>query len=118
MADANWVLDLSSTPPKIYNSEGAGSVHNALEPPYPSYFWYIESVPKLSIKNGAYKEATNLGAFMHCPNLTSVLIPRSVKFIGQTAFRGTQLTSVTIANDCTYFPTSFPEGCVVNYYSD
>ena len=118
MAEPNWVLDLSSTPPKIYNSRGAGAVHNALEPPYPSYFWYIESVPKLSIKSEAYKEATNLGAFMNAQHLTSVLIPRSVKYIGEFAFTNTQLTSVTIANDCVYFATSFPDGCVVNYYED
>ena len=118
MAEPNWVLDLSSNPPKIYNSRGAGAVHNALEPPYPSFFWYIESVPQLRLKNGAYKEATNLGAFMHSSNLSVALIPRSVKYIGKTAFRGTQLTSVTIASDCVYFSTSFPDGCVVNFYED
>lgn len=118
MADANWVLDLSSTPPKIYNGNGAGETHNALEPPYPSYFWYIETTPKLSIKNANYVPAQNLGAFMNAHNLSVVLIPRSVKYIGATAFRGTRLTSVTIASDCTYFDTSFPEGCAVNFYPD
>lgn len=59
-----------------------------------------------------------LGAFANASNLSQVSIPRSVKFIGKTAFRGTQLTSVTIASDCTYFDTSFPEGCAVNFYPD
>jgi len=30
----------------------------------------------------------------------------------------TSLTSVMIAQDCVYYPTSFPAGCVVNFYPD
>lgn len=117
MAEPNWVLDLSSTPPKIYNSRGAGAVHNALEPPYPSYFWYIESVPKLSIKNGAYREATKMGAFINS-NLGKVVIPSSVQSIGEYSFSGTTLSAVTISEDCTYFPTSFPANCEVHFYEE
>lgn len=58
------------------------------------------------------------GAFANAMQLKRISIPKSVKYIGTEAFRNTQLTSVTIASDCTYFPTSFPDGCVVNYYPD
>lgn len=59
-----------------------------------------------------------LGAFANATNLKRVEIPRSVKSIGAEAFRNTLLTSVTIASDCTYSSTSFPEGCVINFYPD
>lgn len=56
------------------------------------------------------------GAFANATNLRYVRIPESVKKIGKAAFRNTALTSVTIARDCEYYPTSFPDGCVVNFY--
>lgn len=58
------------------------------------------------------------GAFANATQLKRISIPKSVKYIGTEAFRNTQLTSVTISSDCTYFPTSFPDGCVVNFYPD
>ncbi len=56
------------------------------------------------------------GAFAESNNLADIHIPPSVKKIGRQAFKNTQLTSVTIAKDCEYYDTSFPEGCVINYY--
>lgn len=63
-------------------------------------------------------EREALGAFANATSLERVSIPKTVKYIGAEAFRNTLLTSVTIASDCTYFPTSFPDGCVVNFYPD
>ena len=114
MATSTWVLDLSSNPPNIYNSAGTENVHNAFEPPYPYIYWYVNSIP--DVTNVAYQEPQYMGAFMNAQYLTSVLIPQSVKYIGEFAFRNTQLTSVTIADDCVFFDTSFPDGCVINYY--
>lgn len=62
--------------------------------------------------------STKLGAFANAVSLTQISIPRSCKKIGRFAFTNTQLSSVTIASDCTYYDTSFPEGCVVNFYPD
>lgn len=56
------------------------------------------------------------GAFKNAVNLSSVSIPFSVKTIGEYAFTNTALEKVTIAPDCTYYPTSFPEGCEVSFY--
>jgi hypothetical protein len=115
MATSTWVLDKVHN--RIYNSAGTENVHNAFEQPYPSIYWYVTTSPN-NITHGDFKEPQYMGAFMNAQHLTSVLIPRSVKYIGEFAFTNTQLTSVTIASDCTYFPTSFPDGCVVNFYSD
>lgn len=61
---------------------------------------------------------TELGAFANAVSLMQISIPRSCKKIGRYAFRNTHLSSVTIARDCVYYNTSFPEGCVVHYYPD
>ena len=78
--------------------------------------WSIDSNGELY--NIYSPTSTKLGAFANAVSLTQISIPRSCKKIGRFAFTNTQLTSVTIASDCTYFPTSFPDGCVVNFYPD
>lgn len=82
---------ISSMPLAEWRVEG-GKVTNALLPDY---------VP------------SGEGAFKYASHLTDISIPRSVKFIGEEAFRYTALTRVRIAEDCVFFPTSFPEGCAV-----
>lgn len=49
-------------------------------------------------------------------NLGKVVIPESCKYIGVTAFRHTKLKEVTMAKDCIYFDTSFPDGCEIKFY--
>lgn len=56
------------------------------------------------------------GAFMDCANLSYVEIPHSCKSIGRYAFAGTALKKVKIAADCTYYDTSFPEDCEIEFY--
>lgn len=81
--------------------------------PYPNNLWRISNG---QIYHELYPEPQLLGAFANCHNLNTVVIPESVKSIGEYAFRNTQLTSVTIARDCTYYSTSFPDGCIINFY--
>ena len=66
--------------------------------------------------NSSLPELPILGAFCNARNLTKIEIPATVKKIGRYAFTNTQLNSVTIASDCTYYDTSFPVGCVINTY--
>ena len=145
MADAtDWVLDLSSNPPDIYNSQGTENIHNAFQPPYPSVFWYVNSTdddvvhdgemtphspaidhpfPNIfwySIGDDVTHDGTYMcepmGACVRCTNLTTINIPQSVKKIGPNMATNTGLTSVTIASDCEYSSTSFPANCTVNFY--
>lgn len=84
--------------------------------PYPKGLWRIgtNSIPTTELLNNKIE----LGAFANATNLRQISIPKSCKKIGKETFRNTQLTSVTIASDCEYYPTSFPDGCVVNFYPD
>lgn len=81
--------------------------------------WTIDST-----KNGGYPYIFNtslpqqLGAFRGCTDLISVTIPRTVKTIGEWAFADTMLSKVRIAVDCSYFPTSFPDGCEIWHYTE
>ena len=56
------------------------------------------------------------GAFANDTSLSKVVIPKSVNFIGENAFRNTALSSVKISEDCDYGSESFPDGCNVDFY--
>ena len=85
-----------------------------IQDPYPAFWWYVENN---EIKNRYLPEPVYHGSFCNCEDLKTVIIPESVKYIGDYAFYGTALTSVTIASDCVFAPTSFPPRCIINYYS-
>lgn len=82
--------------------------------PYPPFIWYVD---ENRLKRSNLPERVNLGAFADCTNLRRVIIPPSVKYIGEYAFANTALTSVTIARDCEFSETSFPPRCIINYYN-
>lgn len=86
------------------------------EQPYPTGMWYMTE--DLTLVCGGMPEPLELSAFNECSNLSKMLIPRSVKRIGEISFKNTALSEVTIASDCEYSPTSFPSGCVINFYDD
>lgn len=79
--------------------------------PTPISMW---SVQNGVLTNGA--EPPKWGAFINS-NLSRVTIPRSVKEIGEFTFYNTKLKTVTISKDCKYYPTSFPDGCKINFYN-
>ena len=57
-----------------------------------------------------------LGAFANDTSLSKVVIPKSVNFIGENAFKNTALSSVKISEDCDYGSESFPDGCKIEFY--
>lgn len=53
------------------------------------------------------------GAFSGCVTLTDITIPDTCTSIGKWSFYGTSLTEVELPENCTYYATSFPEGCII-----
>lgn len=86
---------------------------NYIQAPYPPFWWYVENG---RLTHAGLPEPLIDGAFSGCSELRAVSIPRSVKSIGANAFSGTALKRVRIASDCAYLKSSFPDGCVVEFY--
>lgn len=104
---------------EIYNQEFIPIPDSPMTRPYPDALWRIDSnINENTPYNKLMPERVALGAFANATQLINVVIPKSCKRIGHEAFRNTQLTSVTIARDCVYYDTSFPDGCVINFYDD
>lgn len=80
--------------------------------PFPSPLWYVSTNPN-DVRNASYREAEEMGAFYKASELQEIIIPESVKSIGAYSFAETALTEVALADDCTYYSTSFPEDCTV-----
>lgn len=88
---------------------------NYIQPPYPPFWWYANDG---NLTHDGLPAPAHTGAFYGCSQLATAHIPKSVKRIGEYAFAGTALTKVKIASDCTYYPTSFPDGCEIEFYPD
>lgn len=81
--------------------------------PFPKASWQIING---EITTGLLPDIELVGAFANAVNLVKIVIPKSVKLIGDTAFRNTALSSVKISSDCVYSQESFPDGCNVDFY--
>ena len=101
---------------ELTNTNFIDGIQYAVTQPYPQELWRIGTGGILT--HELLSDKVDLGAFANATNLRQISIPKSCKKIGREAFRNTQLTSVTIASDCVYYPTSFPDGCVVLYYNN
>ena len=81
--------------------------------PFPKASWQIIN---RELKTGLIPDIELIGAFANDKNLVKVVISKSVKAIGENAFRNTNLSSVKIASNCTYNLESFPDKCKVDFY--
>lgn len=83
--------------------------------PYPALFWRYDA-EQGQILTTILPKYLPLGAFARSGNLSFISIPPATKQLGPESFKNTQLRSVTIAQDCEYYPTTFPPGCKINKY--
>lgn len=108
---ASWYMNSN-------NTIKSGLLPKTLEwaKPYPNGKWYRDT--NGALKNRGLPDALidYQGAFNKCTNLVEVTIPETVKSIGRYSFRETNLKSVKIARDCTYYDTSFPSDCRIYFY--
>lgn len=106
-----WYIDESGelTNDKLPNSSSPMTL------PYPYSVWRETDN---EVSNELIPDVRGVGAFANATQLRKISIPRSVKKIGEYAFRNTQLSSVVISQDCEYYPTSFPDNCTVRFYPE
>ena len=115
--DGQWVISAGKNSGMPYTKLMPDSDAELPETEIPLGAWRIDSTRNdglpftelmpVPFPNGAYKDVVEL---------SEIYIPESVKKIGTYSFAGTSLTSVKIAPDCAYSDTSFPSGCVVEFY--
>jgi len=79
--------------------------------------WSFDSTEEFNSGYPYMQKYPYLGAFANCRNLKEIVIPKTVKKLGQHTFRGTSLTQVTIASDCEYGPETFPPNCIIKFYN-
>lgn len=108
--DSNNVLTLNSEDWSPFPEP----INDILTPPYPASFWYLDDKGKL--ETSLLPDSLPLGAFARCTSFSKIVIPEATKSIGEESFTETALLDVTIAEDCSYYPTSFPEGCEIKHY--
>lgn len=92
-----------------------GIPHICMDPTYPFIFWFTNNEHNDLLHDG-HGQVEYLGAFCRCTELKKTKIAPSIKEIGSDSFTFTQLQNVTIAEDCTYGPKSFPENCTIHTY--
>lgn len=81
--------------------------------PLPPWYW---TVSNNKLKTVGMPDLKYFGAFANAVYLHHAIIPESVATIGEYAFNGTDLASVTISDQCIYSSTSFPQNCIIKNY--
>ena len=89
---------------------------NTQEYPYPKYLLvcdnnYLSGYPSFA------RPFESFGAGKHSV-IEEIEIPKSITYICDYAFYGSNITSVKINRHCMYFEHSFPDGCHIKPYKD
>lgn len=108
--------------PPMWLTDGKEVYYKGMPKAIENGYSFVNPFPPMWLtdrKEVYYKDmpvAKEIGAFNGCYLCEEVVIPESVKTIGPYAFAGSGISEVTIAEDCKYFPTSFPKGCRIKRY--
>lgn len=115
--DVVWWIDDYTEPTKPNLTIGKSIA--LFKEPLPLGIWHLVDISgiekNLTVGSTDIRE---LGSFCYASFLTKVTFPQKIKKIGEYAFRFTSLAEVTIPDDCEYFDTSFPKGCIVTTFSE
>ena len=94
-----------------YNLIGKANVAEVINKPN-DYSGDVVIPEKIVYENKTYDVTTiSENAFAYCPNLNSVIIPASIKSIGNRAFEQCGISSIEIPNTVTSIGTSIFNGC-------
>ena len=111
---SNNELTMALLPDKIPGS--------TLTYPYPASLWFLDETLNNTLNSIFLAKEIILppegGAFLNATKLEYVKIPKSVVFIGDEAFQGTQLKEVCLSRNCIFYREAFPEDCRIIYYED
>lgn len=115
----DWKIDSTTNNGYPYRMEMTDFSFDLVTDPIPSFFWRMNDNVNQGYPYLVEKDLPVLGAFGDNKNLRTVVVPRSVSYIGDYGFANTKLNAVTISSNCDYNEnTSFPRRCVINYYND
>lgn len=70
------------------------------------------------LQNADIPQVQPIGAFSDDNLLTEIVLPEATKELGLYSFYNSGLQEVTLSEDCTFYPTTFPEGCVIKYHEE
>ena len=114
----DWKIDATTNNGYPYRMDMTDFSFDLVVDPIPSFFWRMNNNVNQGYPYLVEKDLPVLGAFGDNKNLRTVVVPRSVSYIGDYAFANTKLSAVTISEDCEYNEnTSFPPRCVINHYT-
>lgn len=115
----DWRMDGETNNGYPYRMDMTDFSFDLVTEPIPSFFWRMNDNVNQGYPYLVEKDLPVLGAFGDNKNLRTVVVPRSVSYIGDYGFANTKLNAVTISSNCDYNEdTSFPRRCVINYYND
>lgn len=70
------------------------------------------------LQNADIPQVQPIGAFSDDNLLTEIVLPEATKELGLYSFYNSGLQEVTLSEDCTFYPTTFPESCVIKYHEE
>ena len=115
----DWKMKADKNHGYPYNRDVEAFDFDLIVKPIPFFYWTVSRAHNNGYASlGVGWQPVYIGAFTYATNVTNVSIPRSVNFIGEYAFRNTQIAEVTIDRTCTRSDTSFPKDCDVNFYNN
>ena len=104
----------------LFNTDSLAAPDTPFRGDSPRTFWRIDpnvngGMPAIPLMIGV-PAISQTGAFKDAAELRKVTVPQSCTVLGDFAFAGTKLKTVTISAGSSYAETTFPESCEVQFY--